>query len=70
MENKKQKIELDYSLITDVEVDDIKTWDYPDFVDAFISSANYGDREMTDEELEVLNQDAGFVHEQVFKKLY
>jgi len=59
------KIELDYSQIEDVEVDGIDTRDYPDFCDAFISSATYMGREMTDEELEVLNQDGDFIYEKV-----
>lgn len=64
------KITLDYAKITDVEVDGIDTRDYPDFCDAFISSATYQGREMTDEELDILNDDSGFVYEQVEMRLY
>ena len=67
---KKSKIELDYKLITDIEVDGIDTRDYPDFCDAYISNANYGDREMTDEELEQLNDDSDFVYDQVMKWIF
>lgn len=63
-------MELDYSKITDIQVGDIDTKDFPDFCDAFIESALYNGREMTDEELDVLNQDTDFVYQQVMNKLY
>ncbi len=61
---------MEYKHITNVEVDGIDTKDYPDFCDAFISYAEYKGKEMTEEELEVLNYDSDFIHEQVFKKLF
>jgi hypothetical protein len=64
------ELKLDYSKISDVEVDGIDTRDYPDFCDAFIASAFYDDREMTDEELDILNDDGDFVYEAVQKHLY
>lgn len=63
-------IELDYSEITDIEVDGINPRDYPEFCDAYIASATYKGRPMTDEELDVLNEDYTFVYEQVEKYLY
>lgn len=66
----KPRIRLDYRLIEDVEVDGIDTRDYPDFVDAFICSATYAGRDMTDEELEVLNDDSDFVYQCVQDRLY
>lgn len=66
----KQKIELNYDLIDDVEIDGIDHRDAPDFVDAFICSADYGDRPMTDDELDVLNEDSDYVYAQVCKRLY
>ncbi len=63
-------ISLDYSLIADVEVEDIDMRDAPDFVDAFISSASYNGREMTDAELDVLNEDQDYVYQAVQAKLY
>ena len=59
-------MKLDYKLITDVEVDGIDTKDFPDFCDAFISSATYDGREMSEAELEALNEDSLFVHESAF----
>ena len=63
-------MKLDYELIMDPEVEGIDYKDAPDFCDAFISSAQYGDRKMTDAELEVLNEDREYVFEQVEKFLY
>lgn len=66
----KPKIVLDYAQITDIEVDGIDTRDYPDFCDAYIASATYMGRDMTEEELDELNDDSGFVHECVYEHLY
>jgi hypothetical protein len=63
-------LELDYSKISDIEVDGIDMSDYPDFCDAFITSASYGDRDMTEEELDVLNNDGQSVYDAVQKYLY
>ena len=65
---------LNYSRLYNIEVDGIDTSDYPDFCDAFISSANYkgwfGMRECTEAELERLNDDGDFVYEQVQERLF
>ena len=61
---------LDYSKISNVFVNGIDMADYGDFCDAYIESADYEDREMTEEELEVLNEDSQFVNEAVFAQLY
>lgn len=63
-------INLDYSKISDVEVEGIDMGDYPDFCDSFISYAEYDGREMTDEELDTLNDDSDFVYEAVQNHLY
>ena len=54
---------MNYKLIDNIEVDGIDTTDYPDFCDAFISSADYDGKEMTEEQLDKLNQDSDFVYE-------
>ena len=61
---------IDTSQVEDIEVDGINPRDYPDFCDAFILEATYKGREMTDEELEALNEDSDFVYEQVMEHLY
>lgn len=63
-------IGFDYQYITDVEVEDIDYKDYPDFVDANISSAKYHDLELNDKLLDKLNEDRDFVYEQVMKHIY
>ena len=47
--------------IDNIEFDDIDYSDYPDFCDAFICSADIDGREMTDDELDELNNDREFV---------
>lgn len=61
---------LDYSKITDACVEGIDFRDSPDFCDAFISEATYNEWPMTDNELDVLNQDSDFVYEAVLNKIY
>jgi hypothetical protein len=61
---------LNYSLIDNVDIDGIDFADYPDFCDAYIVSADYDGREMTDDEIELLNSDGEFVLEKVFEKIY
>ena len=61
---------LNYSLIDNVDIDGIDFADYPDFCDAYIVSADYDGREMTDDEIELLNGDGEFVLEKVFEKIY
>ena len=64
------ELKLDYSKISDVEVDGIDTRDYPDFCDALIVSAFYNGRPMTDEELDEINECYDFVYECVQNHLY
>ena len=64
------KITLDYRKINNVQIGGLDTEDYPDFCDAYIESADYGDREMTEEELDILNEDGCFISEEAHKSLY
>jgi len=63
-------MKLDYSLIEDIQLDGIDYRDAPDFCDAFIVSASYNGREMTQEELDILNEDTSFVYECMLSYLY
>ena len=58
--------------IIDVKIEGINTKDYPDFVDAFISSAYWKNgAALTDEELNELNDNhTDFVYEHVMKSLH
>ena len=39
--------------LTDYEIEDVKSWDYPDFCDAFISYAeDENGKEMTEQQIE------------------
>jgi hypothetical protein len=61
---------MDYKKIDNIEVDGIYIKDYPDFCDAFISSADYEGKPMTDEQLDELNEDGDFVYECVQNHLF
>jgi len=63
---------IDVEKLTDVEIDGINTWDYPDFVDAFISSASWEDgTALTDKELDDLNDNyTDFVYDRVIESLH
>ena len=60
---------MNYKLIDNIEVDGIDTNDYPDFCDAFISSADYNGVAMTDEQLEDLNEDYDFMYSAIIAQL-
>ena len=60
-------MKIDYNKITNVEIEDVHMDDYPDFCDAFISYADYGDEPMTDEMIDYLNDSYdGFINETIF----
>lgn len=66
-----KQIEIHYDKIDMASIDmHIDTSDYPDFVDSYISAADYDGRPMTDAELDVLNDDSSFVYEQVLERIY
>ena len=45
--------------------------DYPDFVDAFLAAADYNGKEMTDEQIDYVNDTYyEFVNEQVYQSLF
>ena len=61
---------LDYNEIDNIEVEGIDMKDAMDFVDAFISSADYKGVEMTEEQLDLLNDDSDFVYNAVMNSIY
>jgi len=69
-DNKVKRINIRYEELESIELEGIDTRDAPDFVDAYIISASYSDRELNDAELDELNDDGDFVHEQVYKHLF
>lgn len=58
--------------LTDIEISGIDYTDSPDFVDAFISSAYCLklNRELTDNELDIINEDTDFVYNCVLERIY
>tara|TARA_Y100000296_G_C5078904_1_gene208854 strand:- start:64 stop:255 length:192 start_codon:yes stop_codon:yes gene_type:complete len=56
--------------VSDIEFEDVDTRDFPDFCDAFISSATYKGRKITEEELDKLNDDSDFVYDKLIDYLY
>ncbi|MBC8475091.1 MAG: hypothetical protein H8D53_01465 [Bacteroidetes bacterium] len=67
---KKLKEVMDYKKIDNIEVDGIDSKDYPDFCDAYISSADYDGVPMTDEQLDELNEDRDYVYGHIMDYLY
>jgi hypothetical protein len=65
----KQKLE-DTSKIDNIVFEGIDHNDYPDYVDAFIVSADYDGKPMDDIQLDELNEDSEFVHEKLFDYLH
>ncbi len=61
---------MNRKLIDNIEVDGIDPTDYPDFCDAYISSADYNGKPMTDKQLDEINMDGEFIYDCVQKKLY
>lgn len=64
------ELKLDYSKISNIEVDGIDMNDYPDFCDSFIACAIYDGRAMTDEELDILNDDSDFVYDAILEFIF
>ena len=61
---------IDFAKISEVVLEDIKYYDAPDFVDAYISEANINDRPATDKELDDINQNRDFVYNSIINYLY
>ena len=67
---KKLKEVMDYKKIDNIEIDGIDTKDFPDFCDAYISSADYDGVPMTDEQLDELNKDGDYVYGHIMDYLF
>jgi len=66
----KTKKKIEVWKLEDVKVEDIDMKDYPDFCDAFIASATIDGRELTDEELNEVNEDYDYLYSQIENTLY
>ena len=64
-------MQLNLSKIENMEFEGVDTSDYPDFVDAFLVSADIDGRELTEEEIDYLNDEHyEFVNESVFDSIF
>jgi hypothetical protein len=61
---------MNYKLIDNIEVDGINTKDYPDFCDAYILSADYDGKPMTEDQLNEINEDSDFVYDSILKFIF
>ena len=61
---------MELDKISNIELGGIDTNDYPDFVDAFIESAEYDGVELTDAEIDELNCNSEFVYQCVLNELF
>ena len=61
---------MNYKLIDNIVIDGIDNNDYPDFSDAFIISADYNGKTMTDEQLDEINEDRDFVYQCVLNNFF
>ncbi len=64
-------MQLNLSKIDNMEFEGVDFSDYPDFVDAFLVSADIDGRELTEEEVDYLNDEHyEFVNESVFSSIF
>tara|TARA_Y100000385_G_scaffold180132_1_gene186037 strand:+ start:903 stop:1097 length:195 start_codon:yes stop_codon:yes gene_type:complete len=64
-------MQINLSQIENMEFEGVDFSDYPDFVDAFLVSADIDGRELTEEEIDYLNDEHyEFVNESVFDSIF
>ena len=56
--------------LENVQLDDIKMWDYPDFCDAYIAYAEIDGKALSENELEQLNDDRELVMDLVYRRVF
>lgn len=60
---------MDQSKVHGLKFEGIDHTDYPDYCDAYISSSMIGDKELTEEEIEELNNDGTYKLEKLMEYL-
>ena len=64
-------MKLDLRKVDNMEFDGIDFSDYPDFCDAFLVAADYDGRELSEEEIDFINDEHyDFVNERVYSSLF
>lgn len=62
---------IDIKKIDNMEFEGVDFRDYPDFVDAFLVAADYDGKEMTEEQIDYINDEYyEFVNEQVYDSIF
>ena len=62
--------EWNYSKITNIQFADVHRWDFPDFSDAHIVAADYYGQTMSEEQIEMLNEESDFVYEKLMNHIF
>ena len=63
--------DFNIDLLDDVEIDGINIGDYPDFCDAFLVGASYKGRELTEDELEYVQEsNPEWFYDKVWDKIH
>jgi cellulose biosynthesis protein BcsQ len=65
-----EALKMDTSKIDNIIISDIDFNDAPKFTDAHIEGADYDGEEMTEEQLNEINEDYDFVYEAVINQIY
>ena len=64
-------MQINLSQIENMEFEGVDFSDYPDFVDAFLVSAEINGRDLTEEEIDYLNDEHyEFINERVFSSIF
>ena len=64
-------MDIDLNKIDNFSFDGVNHNDYPDYADVYLESADYEDRELTDEEIDFINDEHwDFVYEQFINQLF
>jgi hypothetical protein len=66
----KKESTLDFSKVRVHGIEGIDHSDYPDYCDAYITEATYDGEEVTEEQLEEINNDSQFVYDAVINWLH
>lgn len=61
---------MDLTKIDNIQIEGVSSKDYPDFADAYIVSADYNGKEMTERQLDEINENQHFVNIQVLKSIF
>lgn len=61
---------MNYKKLRNITVEGLYWSDYPDFADAFISSAEYNGKELTENQLDEVNENSCFVQDCAINQLF